>query len=218
MALCLNTLNAPIQWCVLRKGYRVFALLGKVTSAGVASFRREDVAKSWALTAEFGCLRLEHLSGEEEVTGEKLYLPNPFSTDYGITGGPGPQEVARAVFGITSKELELLIKVLQRGSFPVQGFSQVDLRCSVSSSVIPACWPHVVISNLALYGNVVSLEAFVRILIASIPQGQISTRFPSLQPVFKRMMKLMVAPRRGIPYCKEMMELAPSPSRISLKT
>ena len=36
-------------------------------------------------------------------------------------------------------------------------------------------------------------------------------RFPELQPVFKQMMKLMVIRRRGMPYSKEILELAPIP-------
>jgi hypothetical protein len=218
MALCLATLNKPVQWCVVRKGVRAFAILGKATPYGLTAFGRGDVGKSWALTAELGSLRLERMSGEEEVTGEQLYLPSPFSNDYGVSGSAATEEVARTIFGLLPQELEQLVTVLRRGSFPVLGFSQTDLRCSVSSGTIPGCWPHVITSNLALYGNVLSLETFIRVLVGSLPQGQLSARFPSLQPVFKRMMKLMVIPRRGIPYCKEMLEMAPTPAMASVKS
>ena len=80
MSSCLNKLSSPIPGCLLRKGSRVFALLGKATPLGLAAFSREDVSRSWALTAEFGWLRLERLSGNEEVTGEQVFLPLP--SDY----------------------------------------------------------------------------------------------------------------------------------------
>jgi hypothetical protein len=212
MDLRLNLLTTPVQWCVLRKGRRVFALLGKATPAGLACFGREDVANGWAVTAEFGCVRLERLSGEEEVTGDQLFLPTPISYEYGVTGPNESPEVTRVIFGLMPAELEQLITVLRRGSFPMLGFSLVDLRCAISSCVIPGYWPHIVTSNLALYGNVVSFEAFVRLLVSSLPQGQLGVRFPALQPVFKQMMRLMVWQRRGIPYSKEMLELAPTPA------
>jgi hypothetical protein len=217
MALSLATLNSPVQWCVLHKGLRVFALLGKATPLGLSAFARQDVSKSWALTAEAGALRLERLSGDEEVTGEQLFLPTPFSNDYGVSGGLDSQETTRAIFGLLPQELEQLITVLQRGSFPVLGFSQTELRCSISSCTIPGCWPHIISSNLALYGNVLSLETFIRVLVSSMPQGQLSARYPSLQPVFKRLMKLTITPRRGIPYCREMLEMAPAPALATVK-
>ena len=92
------------------------------------------------------------------------------------------------------------------------GFSQRDLRCSLTCCIIPGYWPHVVTSNMALHGNVVSLEAFVRVMVASLPQARLSARFPDLQPVFEQMMRLVVRPRRGIPYSREMLELAPGPA------
>jgi hypothetical protein len=212
MALCLNRLTTPMPGCLLHKGQRVFALLGKATPLGLAAFSREDVSRSWALTAEFGCLRLERLSGDEELTGEQVYLPLPTDYDYGITGPDKSPEITRAVFGLLASELEQLVSVLRRGGFPVLGFSQRDLRCSLTCGIIPGHWPHVVISDMALHGNVVSLEALVRVLVASLPQARLSSRFPHLQPVFEQMMRLVVKPRRGIPYCREMLELAPGPA------
>ena len=211
MALCLSNLTTPMPGCLLRRGPRVFALLGKATPVGLAAFNRQDVSRGWALTAEFGCLRLERLSGDEEVTGEQLFLPLPADYNYGITGTDKCPETTRAVFGLLASELEQLVSTLRRGSFPVLGFSQTDLRCSLTCSVIPGYWPHVVTSNMALHGNVVSLEAFVRVMVASLPQGRLSARFPDLQPVFERMMRLVVTRRRGIPYSREMLELAPEP-------
>ncbi len=107
---------------------------------------------------------------------------------------------------------EELVSTLRRGSFPVLGFSQRDLRCSLTCCIIPGYWPHVVTSNMALHGNVVSLEAFVRVMAASLPQARLSARFPQLHPVFEQMMRLVVTRRRGIPYSKEMLELAPGPA------
>jgi hypothetical protein len=211
MALCLSNLTTPMPGCLLRKGPRVFALLGKATPLGLAAFNRQDVSRSWALTAEFGCLRLERLSGDEEVTGQQLFLPLPADYDYGIMGPDKSPETTRAVFGLLASELEQLVTVLRRGSFPVLGFSQRDLRCSLTCSIIPGYWPHLVTSNMALHGNVVSLEAFVRVMVASLPQGRFGSRFPDLQPVFKRMMRLIVTPRRGIPYTRETLELVPGP-------
>jgi hypothetical protein len=196
---------------LLRKGRRVFALLGKATPLGLAAFSREDVSRGWALTAEYGCLRLERLSGDEEITGEQVFLPLPADYNYGITGPEKAAETTRAIFGLLPTELEQLVSTLRRGSFPVLGFSQNDLRCSLTCSIIPGYWPHVVTSNMALHGNVVSLEAFVRVMVSSLPQARFNTRFPELHPIFEQMMRLVVARRRGIPYNKEMLELASSP-------
>jgi hypothetical protein len=212
MAVCLNKLSAAAQGCLLRRGPRVFALLGKVTPSGLAPFTRRDVTGSWALTAECGCLRLERLSGEEEVTGAQVFLPVPSSYDYGVTGAHGSPEMARAIFGVLAPELEQLVSVLRRGSFPVLGFSLGDLRCSISSGIIPGYWPHLVISNMALHGNVLSLETFMRIVVSSLPQSRLSSRFPSLQPALKQMMRMVVMPRRGILYTKEAVALAPTPA------
>ncbi len=211
MALCLSKLSTPLPGCLLRKGRRVFALLGKATPLGLAAFSREDVSRSWALTAEFGSLRLERLGGDEEITGEQVFLPLPADYNYGITGPEKSAETTRAIFGLLPSELEQLVSTLRRGSFPVLGFSQSDLRCSLTCSVIPGYWPHIVTSNMALHGNVVSLEAFVRVMVASLPQARLSARYPSLNPVFEQMMRLVVARRRGVPYNKEMLEVVPSP-------
>lgn len=196
--------------CVLRKGTRVFGLLGKATAYGLTSFGRNDVFRSWALTAEFGCLRLERLRGDEEVSGERLSLPTPVSYDYGIVGSHACPDLTRAIFGLLSSELEQLVSILRQGGFPVLGFSRRDLRCSLSGGVIPGQWPHVVISNRAIYGNVVSLEAFMRTLVSSLPQGHLGARYPALQPVFKQMMKLMIVQRRGILFSDEIVELSPA--------
>ena len=212
MALCLNRLTTPVQRCVLRKGARIVGLLGKATPFGLTAYCRADVSQSWALTAEFGCLRLERLVGDEEVLEERLFLPTPFSADYGITAGQATPELVQAVFGLLPAELETLVGTLRRSNFPVLGFSQTDLKCSLSSCTIPAFWPHVVISNLALYGNVVSLEAFARVIISSLPEGQLRARYPNLQPLLKRLIKMLVAQRRGIPYVKELLDLAPAPA------
>ncbi len=213
MAFCLSKLSTPIPGCLLRKGPRLFALLGKATPLGLAAFGREDVSRHWALTAEFGSLRLERLTGDEEVTGEQVFLPLPADYNYGIIGPDKTPETTRAVFGLLAAELEQLVNALRRGTFPVLGFSQRDLRCSLTCCVIPGYWPHVVTSNMALHGNVVSLEAFVRVMVASLPQARLSVRFPQLQPVFEQMMRLVVTRRRGIPYSREMLELAPGPTQ-----
>jgi len=212
MAFCLSNLTTPIPACVLRKGPRVFALLGKATPLGLAAFGRQDVSRSWALTAEFGALRLERLAGDEEVTGQQLFLPLPAKYDYGITGPDKCPETTRAVFGLLASELELLVSVLRRDGFPVLGFSQRDLRCSLTCCVIPGYWPHVVTSNMALHGNLVSLEAFIRVIVASLVQGRFGARFPELQPIFERMMRLVVRQRWGTPYNMEILELVPSPA------
>lgn len=210
MSTFLNRLNAPVQHCVLRKGTRMFGLLGKATAYGLTGFGRNDVFRSWALTAEFGCLRLERLMGDEEVTGDRMSLPTVGSYDYGIVGSHAAPELTRAVFGLVSSELEQLVSVMRHGGFPVLGFSRRDLRCSLSGSVIPGQWPHVVISNRAIYGNVVSLESFMRTIVSSLPQGHLAVRYPALQPVFKQMMKLMIVQRRGILYSDEIVELSPA--------
>lgn len=207
-------LNTSAQWSVLRHGSRLFGLLGKATPFGLSSFTRNDLGRAWALTAELGCLRLERLSGEEEVTTDQLVLPTPFSYEYGIDGVGGASDMTRAIFGLSPAELEQLVSALRRGSFPVLGFSQVDQRCSISGCTIPGYWPHVVVSNLALYGNVVSLETFIRIVVSSVPQGQLSSRFPALQPVLKQMMRVMASQRRGILYSREMLEVVP-PSPVA---
>jgi hypothetical protein len=152
------------------------------------------------------------LTGDEEVTGEQVFLPLPADYDYGVTGPDKSPELIRAVFGVLSSELEELVSVLRRGSFPVLGFSQRDLRCSLTCCLIPGYWPHIVTSNMALHGNVVSLEAFVRVMVASLPQARLIARYPNLKPVFEHMMRLVVKPRRGIPYSMEMLEQAPFPA------
>ena len=48
-------------------------------------------------------------------------------------------------------------------------------------------------------------------MVASLPQARLSVRFPDLQPVFERMMRVVVKRRRGIPYSREMLEVAPGP-------
>ena len=206
----LNVSSTSVEWAILRKGQRVFALLGKATPAGIIPFHRDDIGHSWAVTAEYGCLRLERLVGDEEVSGLHIFLTTPFSYDYGIAGVDDAPELTRAVFGLLPSELEQLVTGLRKGSFPVLGYSPGDLACSVSPSVIPASWPHVIVSNLPLYGNVISIESFVRILISSLPQGHLTARFPNLQPVIKHLLRLMVAQRRGLPYCREILELAPA--------
>jgi hypothetical protein len=210
MSQSLNTVSTSVEWGLLRKGSRVFGLLGKATPAGIVPFRREDIGQSWAVTAEFGCIRLERLSGDEEVTGLELFLTTPFSYEYGIAGATGVPELTRAVFGLLPAELEQLVTALRHGSFPVLGFSRADLKCDVSGAIIPGCWPHVVVSNLALYGNVVSVETMLRILLSSMPQGNLTTRFPGLQNMVKHILRLIVVQRRGIPYCREMLDLAPA--------
>jgi len=49
----------------------------------------------------------------------------------------------------------------------------------------------------------------VRIMVASLPQGQLGVRFPALQQVIQQMMKLMATQRRGVLYSREMLELFP---------
>src|SRR5579859_6799845 len=215
MVCPLSRLNGPVQRCILRKGPRVFALLGKATPTGLTAFKRGEVAQGWALTAELGCLRLEQLTGDEEVAVERLILPTPASADYGVTGGESSNAMTRAIFGLLPAELEQLIHTLRRDNFPVLGFSQTELKCSLSSCIIPGNWPHVVISNLALYGNVVTAETFIRLIIASLPQGHLGRRFPKLQPLFKRLIKIMVAQRRGVPYLKELLVVAPGPGSMA---
>jgi len=209
MAQPLNTLTGAVEWRLLQKGSRVFALLGKATRAGITSFNREDLGRSWAVTAEFGCLRLERLSGDEEVTGLEVFLPTPFSYDYGISGISGVPDLTRAVFGLLPSEMEELVTTLRRGSFPVLGVSLAESKCSISSMIIPCFWPHVVVSNLPLYGNVICFETFVKVLVSSLPHGQLGLRFPGLQEVAKEILRLMGTQRTGIPYCKEMLEVAP---------
>jgi hypothetical protein len=209
MTLSLNRVTTPIQKCLLRKGTRVFGLLGKATPYGVSAFRRSDLHSEWAVTAEFGCLRLERLCGDEEFTGDHLVLPTAASYDYGVTGPNQSADTVRAVFGLLTSELEQLVTGLRLGGAPVLGFSRRDLRCSISCCVIPGLWPHIVISNRAIYGNVVSLETFMRSVVASLPEGKLGVRFPELQPVFKQMMKLRIVQRRGILYTDEL--LAPKP-------
>jgi hypothetical protein len=210
MAQTLSTVATSVEGALLRKGNRVFALLGKATSSGIVPFRRDDVANSWAVTAEFGCIRLERLTGDEEVTGLEIFLTTPFSYEYGIAGATGVPELTRAVFGLLPSELEQLVSAMRRGSFPVLGFSRGDLKCDISACIIPGCWPHVVVSNLALYGNVISVETMLRVLLSSMPQGNLTVRFPGLQNMVKHILRLIVIQRRGIPYCKEMLDLAPA--------
>ncbi len=210
MSLCLNLLESPVQRCLLKKGPRLFGLLGRPTPSGLAAFGPADIGHSWALTAEWGCLRLERLTGEEEVTGHHLFLPTALCYDYGVTACNRSPAVARAVFGLLSWELDKLVSKLRRGGFPMLGFSRTEVVCGISGSIIPANWPHVVTSNHTVYGNIVSLETFVRIVVSSLPEGQLETRFPELQPVFRQMLPLTLPPRQGMPYLRDVLELAPA--------
>ncbi len=210
MAQRLDMLTSPVEWRLLQKGQRIFALLGKATRSGIGPFGAEDVRRSWAVTAEVGCIRLERLAGDEDVTGLELFLPTPFSFDYGITGVSGATELTRAVFGLLAPEMEELVTALRRGSFPVLGFSLSETKCSISACIIPGCWPHVVVSNLPQYGNVLSLETFVRVIVSSLPHGHLGIRFPGLQQVAKEILSLMGAQRPGIPYCAEMLDVVPA--------
>jgi hypothetical protein len=45
--------------------------------------------------------------------------------------------------------------------------------------------------------------------VSSIPEGHLGARFPHLQPVFRQMLPLTLPLRRGLPYLKQMLELAP---------
>jgi hypothetical protein len=208
--LTLNMLSAPLACCLMRKGPRVFGLLGKATPAGIAAFGADDVSRSWAVTAEHGCIRLERMTGDEEITGLELLLPTAMSYDYGIAGATNSPALTRAVFGLLPVELEQAISVLRRGNFPVLSFSRASTKCSLGSGIIPGCWPHVVISDQALYGNILSVESFVRLLVASLPHGRLATRFPALQPLLKQMMTLMIIQRAGLPYTSEVLNLAPA--------
>jgi hypothetical protein len=210
MALCLNSATTSLKGCLLRRGYRTFGLLGKATHLGIVPFTSEDVLGGWALTAEFGCLRLERLRGDEEMTGDRLLLPTSASYDYGIVGDNDCPQTVRSIFGLLPSELELLTTLLRRGSYPILGFSRHELKCSITSSLIPPCWPHLVVSNMELCGNVISVEAFIRVLVSSLPQGRLSTRFPGLQQLVKQMLKLRIIQRRGFPYTKDVLELAPN--------
>ena len=210
MAQPLNSISAPVEWRLLRKGERLFALCGKATPSGLAAFRREDVGRSWAVTAEFGCIRLERMTGEEEVTGLELYLPTCVSYEYGIVGISGATELTRVIFGLAPTELEELVTLLRRGSFPVLGLSETDVTCSITGCVIPRGWPHIVVSNLPQYGNVVSVEGFIKIVVSSLPNGQLGIRYPGLKELAREILKLMGAQRPGIPYHREMLSLAPA--------
>src|ERR1051325_3135889 len=178
MAQILNMLDNPVEWVLARKDQRVFALLGKATPLGLSPFGRDDVGRNWAVTSEYGSIRLERMTGEEEITGLELFLPTALNYDYGIAGVSASPELIRAVFGLLPSELEQLATALRRGSFPILGFSPGDMKCCLTNCVIPGYWPHIVVSNLALYGNVVSVEAFVRVLVSSLPQGHLASRFP----------------------------------------
>lgn len=210
MAVTLNTVESPVQRCLLKKGPRLFGLLGKATPAGLAPFGAADVGQSWALTSEWGCLRLERLTGTEEVTGHQLFLPTALCYDYGVAACNRSPAVTRAVFGLLSWELDKVVNTIRKKGFPVLGFSRTELVCGLSGTVIPAHWPHVVTSHQALYGNVISMESFVRLLVASMPEGHLATRFPHLQPVLRQMLPLTLPSRRGLPYVKSVLDLAPA--------
>src|ERR1051325_4150089 len=123
MAQRLNLLEKSVEWRLLQKGQRLFALLGKATPTGMAPFGPEDVRTSWAVTAEFGCIRLERLTGDEEITGLTLALPTSLSYGYGVVADGGAEELSRLVFGLLPQEMEELVNTMRRGSFPQLGYS-----------------------------------------------------------------------------------------------
>ncbi len=205
----LDMISSPIERCVIRKGSRVIGLLGRATTTGIVPFAPADVGVGWAVTAEHGTLRLEQLSGDEESTGLELFLPTAFSRDYGIAGAFAAPTLTRAVFGMLPAELDEMLAVLRQGNFPQMALSRLPLRCAISSAIIPSGWPHVLVSNQPLYGNVICLESFIRILVSSLPEGKLATRFPSLFPTLKRLMTLAVSKRAGAPYLPEVLKCAP---------
>ena len=107
-----------------------------------------------------------------------MFLPLPSDYNYGITGPDKSPETTRAVFGLLPSELEQLVSVLAARQFPGPGFLSAGPAMQPDVLHHPGYWPHVVISNMALHGNVVSLEAFVRVMVASLPQARLSVRFP----------------------------------------
>jgi len=201
---------SPIERCVMRKGARVFGLLGRATPTGIVPFGPNDFAVGWAVTAEHGTLRLEQLSGDEEPTGLELFLPTTFSRDFGIAGAFAAPTLTRTVFGILPAELDEMVAILRQGNYPQMGLARTPLRCAICSGVIPAGWPHVLVSNQPLYGNVVCLESFIRILVSSVPEGHLARRFPSLLPTLKKLMTLVLTRRPGVPYLPEMLKYVPS--------
>lgn len=203
-------LTSAVERCVMRKGSRVFGLLGRATPAGLAPFGPNDFARAWAVTADHGSLRLERLSGDEETTGLELFLPTAFSRDYGIAGAIAAPTLTRAVFGLLPSELDDAMAGLRRGAYPQAGFSPNPARCAVCSAIIPAGWPHVVVSSQPLYGNVICLESFFRILVSSVPAGRLASRFPSLLPVLKGLMTLVLTQRAGVPYHLDILKLSPT--------
>ena len=54
------------------------------------------------------------------------------------------------------------------------------------------------------------LSPFMRIVLTSLPHGRLLLRVPSLHPVFQEMVKLLLVSRRGLPYTKDVSELAPA--------
>jgi hypothetical protein len=67
-----------------------------------------------------------------------------------------------------------------------------------------------VVSNAPQYGNVVSLEAFVRVLVSSLPHGRLDARLPNLQSVALQILKLMGSERPGVPFYSDLLTLAPA--------
>ncbi len=193
----------------MRNGSRVFALVGKPTAEGLIPFESRDVGRTWAVTCEFGCLRLERLTGAEELTDLALFLSTPFTYDYGVGMPNENPELTRAVFGLLPAELELIVTALRQDSFPILGFSNTDLRCAISCNVIPAGWPHVVLSNMALYGNVVCVETFVRIIVSSPSSNHLTSRHPELRAKLKQLMALILMRRGGLPYDLEFLAGTP---------
>jgi hypothetical protein len=210
MTTILNTSPVAQECFLMRKGLRVFALLGKAAPSGLIPFPREGAGQSWAVTAEYGCLRLELLAGDEEYTGLKLLLPASGDYAYGVSGVSESSELVRAVFGLLPAELEELVAVLGRGGFPVISRSPTAAQCSISGMLIPAGWPHLVLSNSTAYRGVVSVETFVKILVSSLPQGQLGTRFPGLQETIRHMIKLSISRVPGIPCHPEIFNLVPA--------
>jgi hypothetical protein len=62
---------------------------------------------------------------------------------------------------------------------------------------------------------VLSVEGFVRLLVASLPHGRLAARFPALQPMLKQMMTLMIVHRSGLPYTNEVLNLAPAEALVA---
>lgn len=189
-------LATPVMSVLLEHMGRSFGLLGGITATGLT---KVCSSTGWVLTAEYGFLRIEQLSGNEKVLRSLLLTNDSFSA--------GEQCVTRSVFGLLPDEWALLLAVLNKGNLPRMDYGPQEEICALTKCIIPRGWPRLVVSNGAFGLGNISLEAFIRTLGASPSIWFLARKHPVLKRVVQVIIRMCLAHRKGLPYHREVVRL-----------